>query len=92
MRLIDADTLRGEVLNDNTYDNDTVNYYLGLIDAAPTIDSVKRGEWHETDASPHWLCCSLCFKKYVPDKGWIDKYDMPRNFCPNCGADMRPIK
>lgn len=40
MRLIDADALRDEVLHDNTYDNDTVNYYLGWIDDAPTIDAV----------------------------------------------------
>lgn len=44
-RYIDADDLRDKVLNDNTYDNDTVNYYLGLIDNAPTIDPVKRGKW-----------------------------------------------
>lgn len=37
MRLIDAETLREEVLYDNTYDNHTVNYYLGLIDEAPTV-------------------------------------------------------
>lgn len=39
MRLIDADALRDEVLYDNTYDNDTVNYYLGLIDDTPTVDA-----------------------------------------------------
>ena len=33
-RYIDADDLRDNVLNDNTYDNDTVNYYLGWIDDA----------------------------------------------------------
>lgn len=36
-RYIDADDLRDNVLNDNTYDNDTVNYYLGWIDDAPTV-------------------------------------------------------
>ena len=46
-RYIDADDLRDNVLNDNTYDNDTVNYYLGWIDDAPTADvvPVARGEW-----------------------------------------------
>ncbi|NCC85269.1 MAG: hypothetical protein EOM03_14250, partial [Clostridia bacterium] len=37
--LIDRDALRDEVLNDNTFDNDTVNYYLATIDGAPTIDA-----------------------------------------------------
>lgn len=27
-------------MNDNTYDNDTVNYYLGWIDDTPTADVV----------------------------------------------------
>ena len=41
-RYIDADDLRDNVLNDNTYDNDTVNYYLGWIDDAPHRSSRNR--------------------------------------------------
>lgn len=43
MRLIDADNLRDEVLNDNTYDNDVINYYLDLIDDAPEIKAIMEG-------------------------------------------------
>ena len=55
MRLIDADALREEILNDNTYDNDTVNYYLGTVDDTETaydvdkvvekLETTARGEW-----------------------------------------------
>ena len=42
MRLIDADALREEILNDNTYDNDTVNYYLGTVDDTETAYDVDK--------------------------------------------------
>lgn len=38
MRLIDADELRDEILFDSEYDNDTINYFLDLIDFQPTVD------------------------------------------------------
>ena len=91
-RYIDADDLRDNVLNDNTYDNDTVNYYLGWIDDAPAADVVPvvRGEWilvgtngHDYETSVEEEC-SLCGR-------YVYRYDtQPQdNFCPNCGADMR---
>ena len=90
-RYIDADDLRDNVLNDNTYDNDTVNYYLGWIDDAPTADvvPVARGEWilvgtneHDYETSVEEKC-SLCGR-------YVYRYDtQPQdNFCPNCGAKM----
>ena len=78
-RLIDANVIRDEVLNDNTYDNDTVNYYLGVIDAAPTVEP-KRGEW----VGKHKATCSVCGA--INGLAYVGIY---KNYCPNCGADMR---
>ena len=39
MRMIDADTLREDILNDNTFDNDTINYYLSMIDGMETVSN-----------------------------------------------------
>jgi hypothetical protein len=50
----------------------------------------KRGHWNITDAYPHNVYCSECHKKYAQTHWavWEDG-SLPRNFCPNCGADMR---
>lgn len=82
MRLIDADALRDDVLNDNTYDNDTVNYYLGIIDYAPTVYTVIHGKW-QIDEFGNF--CSNC-KEYVESTAEDKK--MNTNYCPNCGAKM----
>lgn len=50
----------------------------------------KRGEWKTTDAFPHRVYCSKCFRTYVPNDRWqiwVDN-ELPRNYCPNCGAKM----
>lgn len=64
-----------------------------VINAIPAADVVKRksGEWLTTDAFPHRVYCSCCYKTYIPNDRWqiwVDG-DLPRNYCPNCGADMR---
>ncbi|MFD1402037.1 hypothetical protein [Robinsoniella peoriensis] len=41
-RLIDGDTLREEILNDDTYDNDTNNYFLGVVDNAETVCDIDK--------------------------------------------------
>lgn len=54
----------------------------------------KRGEWKTTDAFPHRVYCSNCFKTYVPNDRWQIWVDKPgeggleRNYCPSCGAKM----
>lgn len=80
MRLIDADALREEVLYDNTFENDIVNYYLGVIDDQPTVDAepVRRGEW--IDEGNGLYSCSECLI--------LDHREPKHNFCPNCGAKM----
>lgn len=50
----------------------------------------KRGKWYITDAYPHNVYCSECYTRFAQTHWavWEDG-SLPRNFCPNCGADMR---
>ena len=63
------------------------------IDKIPTVspDEVRGvGKWEKTDAFPHRVYCSNCFKTIVPNEEyafWCEGI-MPRNYCPNCGAKM----
>lgn len=41
-RLIDADLLREDILNDSTFDNNTINYYLNIIDRMGTVLDVDK--------------------------------------------------
>ena len=62
-----------------------------IIDEQPTIEPErKKGKWQITDAYPHNVYCSECHKKFAQTHWavWEDG-SLPRNFCPNCGADMR---
>lgn len=57
----------------------------------------KEGEWLRTDAFPHRVYCSCCYKTYVPNENWqiwqddADNFGLPRNYCPNCGAKMQTV-
>ena len=96
MRLIDADELRDEVLYDTTHPNEIVNYYLYVIDYAPTIDAVPvvRGEWKRGREFPTYprvpfigdaYYCSNC----EGEAYWDTDYGQQLfNYCPNCGAKM----
>ena len=47
-----------------------------------------------TDAYPHRVYCSLCYKTNVPNKEWLyEKNDYPK-YCMWCGAKMedKPVK
>lgn len=63
-----------------------------MIMSVPSADVVerKKGKWQITDAYPHNVYCSECHKKFAQTHWavWEDG-SLPRNFCPNCGADMR---
>lgn len=50
----------------------------------------KKGKWEITHAYPHNVHCSVCYKRFAQThwEVWEDG-SLPRNFCPNCGADMR---
>ena len=54
------------------------------VDAVP----VTHSRWNQTDAYPHWLYCLNCYKRIVPNVEWIEVYNIPTNYCPNCGAKM----
>ena len=60
-------------------------YIKGLEDGKP-----KQGEWKITEAYPHKVYCSECYKTYAQEdwEVWKD-FSLSRAFCPNCGADMR---
>jgi hypothetical protein len=64
---------------------------------APTTDvvEVKHGEWLKTDAYPHRVYCSLCYKTYVTNEEIIrgrsdghPTYCREAKYCPHCGAKM----
>jgi len=63
---------------------------IDILESEPAADvrPVKRGKWkkhygdHEAFGErPFCLYCSVCNAITV----------LPFNFCPNCGADMRPV-
>lgn len=91
-RYINADALMKK-LNEDPIGQTIVQRYNidGFIEAFPTVDvvEVKHGRWKMTDAFPHRLYCDQCFMRIVPNANWIEEYNIPTNFCPNCGADMR---
>ena len=101
MRLIDADALKNELIEctpyavDPVYRNTNSNIdmftVMEILDELPTIDvvPVARGEWIVTDAYPHRVYCSLCYKTNVPNEEWLyEKNDYPK-YCMWLGADMR---
>ena len=57
---------------------------LPAADVAP----VRHGRWLTTDAYPHHLYCSVCYKTYAKNAKWVNELDLPTNYCPNCGARM----
>lgn len=83
MRLIDADICIEKIKNLSIeYDAETVQRCIEVLSNAPTIDTptVRHGKWIEksTGGTPFY-CCSRC--------GRVE-WEMPHNYCPNCGARM----
>ena len=60
------------------------------INSIPAADvaEVRHGRWLTTDAYPHHLYCSVCYKTYAKNAKWVNELDLPTNYCPNCGARM----
>lgn len=54
-------------------------------------EETPQGEWKITKAYPHKVYCGECYKTYAQENWevWKDG-SLPRNFCPNCGASMKP--
>ena len=89
-RLIDANTMKEELLWGNIYlsDNET-NALVDLIDEQPTIDPESlrpHGHWIQTKSA--WeqkqLECSCCGSKWP-------EYARFFAYCPYCGAKMEEI-
>ncbi len=64
-------------------------------ECAADVVEVKHGEWFRTDAYPHRVYCSLCFKTYVTNeeaiqgRSWQHSvYCTEAEYCPHCGARM----
>ena len=64
-----------------------VYYNLQNLHAADVVE-VRHGRWLTTDAYPHHLYCSVCYKTYAKNAKWVNELDLPTNYCPNCGALM----
>lgn len=66
---------------------------LRMLPAAD-VEPVRRGKWLKTDAYPHRVYCSECYKTYVTNeeviqgRGWAPVYCTEAEFCPHCGAKM----
>ena len=80
MRYIDADKLQ-EVFKELHGGKRSL-----LIDTQPTADVREnvRGEWIRRKDT---IQCSQCKAKWIDHTYLIETF----RFCPNCGADMKPI-
>lgn len=75
----------------------TSKWIKEIIDNLPAADvvEVKHGKWLKTDAYPHRVYCSLCYKTYVTNEEVIrgrsdghSTYCSEAEYCPHCGAKM----
>lgn len=79
MRLIDADKLKKAIEKELPQMSNWGETFIPLlIDNAPTVEQRPHGKWNYIQAG---MCvCPFCGAS--PHKQY-------KNFCPNCGADMR---
>ena len=68
----------------------TLEYQRGYADAKKIYE--RKGKWEKTDAYPHRIFCSECYKTYLRNEDWVEQLGVPMNYCPNCGAEMRERK
>ena len=65
-------------------ENRLINAFVATVKNFPAADvrPVKRGKWqfHMFTANSWGYECRVCHTTW----------DAPTNYCPNCGADMRP--
>lgn len=54
------------------------------------LPSVRTGKWtRHFDGNEWYWYCSSCKEQWYEEDLWMGGNSFP-NFCPNCGADMRP--
>lgn len=95
------DIIKGLLVHINQEIDCEICPYQNVINCNETLinDAVKlielqfrpQGEWIEENSETGalgikytWLKCNKC--------GWSHGLVIPKNFCPNCGADMRGKK
>ena len=89
-RLIDADALMKSMYHRAFETDDDTMWQSGCwvryraieqtVKEQPTIEP-KKGKWVTKSTNGEMFdSCSVC--------GYVE-WDVPRNYCPNCGADMR---
>ena len=102
-RYIDREQALSHPFANGHYDHESVakskleDFILGYegykewLETLPTADVRENvhGKWRLTEASPHWLYCDKCYKRMLQNAEWVETYNIPTNYCPNCGADMR---
>lgn len=83
---VDINVNKDELIKALAYDRN--QYEKGYADA---LAEQKKGRWQITDAYPHNVYCSECHMIFAQTHWavWEDG-SLPRNFCPNCGAEMEP--
>lgn len=88
MRLIDADVLKMRLSDFDWYPFNKISKdkLLSILNNTPTVEMRESGEWIKLNSDNTELCeCSVCHEKYK----LYEEHVLDRNFCPNCGADMR---
>ena len=77
---------------DNAPTVEEKSYEMGYQDGCEDgLQGIRpQGKWKITDSYPHKVYCDKCFKTYAQANWevWKDG-TLAREFCPNCGADMR---
>lgn len=95
MRLIDADALKQKfTMVTKQYKPNAIMERAAIlledVDKAPTIEAepVRHGKLLRTEAYPHRLYCSECFKTLIPNEEiCFEKNEFPK-YCMYCGAKM----
>lgn len=80
MRLIDADNFKESLINYGI-GRQSLERLIVALDDAPTVEAapVVHGKWDVFRKGIDYQC-SECY--------WSTDFNIPRNFCPNCGAKM----
>lgn len=86
--LIDRERLK-EVLKRNFGETGGADVLRQLIDAQPTVDTVKHAHWEISEYE--YLDCSNCGESYYSGAVERLKRGEVYDYCPNCGAKMDEI-
>lgn len=65
---------------------------LDMAIEALKAEPIKHGRWLRTDAYPHRIYCSECYATFIRNDEFLKLNDIPRNYCPACGAKMDEVE